>query len=416
MSRAGHNRQAGFTMAELAMTVMVVGILITLGVATYTQRLQHTAYETTRQSLELIRETLIAYLARNQRLPCPDSDITNPDGLENRTTAGDVTSACSAAFGMLPYTTLGLPRTRALDGWDHFINYDVGHTSNWTISSNFSVVGTASLTVSERNSAGTLVNPGSANAVVVLISYGPNGLGAYTIKGTRNTVPDTGTDELNNADYGTAYVNREFSDNSGATGGAYDDLLTYMSVDDLTGPLIKDGSIKSALSQLQDTIETIHDAVFYHVAADTVDPDDTGTLRTVRHRLIYADNTGNGGEDVGTLSGFVPWSSYRMTSAEAVQDPWGQTIRYVVAYDNVASNSTSNDEAGHYNGMQVSMEANMGVGETIVYRLVSGGSDGTINTTLTTTSDCDANDYCFDIPYSHLISKMAKASIALDTR
>ncbi|MBF0589672.1 MAG: type II secretion system protein [Magnetococcales bacterium] len=407
----GASREAGFTLAELAMTVLVLGILLTMGVATFTQRLQNTSYQVTRESLELIRETLISYLARNRRLPCPDSDLTAPDGDENRTTDGDVTTDCSAALGLVPYNTLGLPRIRAMDGWEHFISYDVGDVNDWTITDNFSVTNGASLTVAERDSTGTLNEPDDgANAVVILLSHGPNGRNAYTIKGTQIEAPGTGTDETDNTDGGTHYVQRAYDDDDSTTEGAFDDILVYLSVDDLTGPLIQDGSASTAWAQLDEIINGIKDAMFYYIASDMVDPDtSTDPIRCYRHRVPDADSATDGSEDNGSLSGNVPWKTIGMGSADEVLDPWSNTVQYIVSVNTVTDDSPAVGEnyTGIYNGMTPG---------TIIYRLVSGGSDGSVDaTSLVVTNDCHTDDHCYDITVGQLISKMADASINVDS-
>ena len=107
----------------------LIGIVLTMGIGAWTANLENQAHAATAQRQAAIKETLTGYLRRNNRLPCPDTDFTAPDGVENRTTTGDPATACSAAFGILPYTTLGLARDAARDGWGNFFSYHVSNTN-----------------------------------------------------------------------------------------------------------------------------------------------------------------------------------------------------------------------------------------------------------------------------------------------
>ena len=119
----------GFSLVELSIVVLVIGIVLTMGIGAWTANLENQAHAATTQRQAAIKEALTGYLRRNSRLPCPDTNFTAPDGVENRTTAGDPTTACSAAFGVIPYMTLGLARDAARDGWGNIFSYHVSNTN-----------------------------------------------------------------------------------------------------------------------------------------------------------------------------------------------------------------------------------------------------------------------------------------------
>src|SRR5690606_34498183 len=101
--------------------------------------------------------------------------------------------ACPAAYGVIPYATLGLSREIAEDGWGNLFSYHVyaevptptcpGPGLNWGNSQCFG----------EGKGGALKVNDGPneiANSVVaVVVSHGPNGLGAYGVLGTPNPDP-----------------------------------------------------------------------------------------------------------------------------------------------------------------------------------------------------------------------------------
>ena len=257
---ARHRRRRGFSLIELAISLVIVMTLLTLGITAFTVQLENAAVSATRKKQEIIKEALSAYLARNKRLPCPDitTAVVNVPGRgdDNRTTAEDLTTACSSDIGVVPYIDLGLPRDAAFDGWENYYTYrvttDADPTLDWTRSTNFAAGKPGKLRVDERNPATNatltrLTNPATENAVVVLVSHGRNGLGATTILGTPNLPPIALTDEAENADGTTNfdYIRREQTDIAVPTYGAYDDIVTYMKASDLIAPLVKDGSLRT---------------------------------------------------------------------------------------------------------------------------------------------------------------------------
>jgi hypothetical protein len=106
----------------------------------------------------------------------------------------------------------------------------------------------------------------TTTAVVVLISYGKNGNGAITVKGSQNVRPVAGTndDELMNVNVsgtGTQYVKRDYTDSQVAPYGAFDDLVRVVQATDLISPLTKDGSLQSSTGSAIQTISAISSAI-----------------------------------------------------------------------------------------------------------------------------------------------------------
>ena len=73
--------------------------------------------------------------------------------------------------------------------------------------------------------------------VAVVVSHGRNGLGAYTVGGTRNTLPAAGTDEESNTNANTTYYRRDLTTDDAATGGPFDDQVLILAASDLLEPL-----------------------------------------------------------------------------------------------------------------------------------------------------------------------------------
>lgn len=366
---------AGFSLVEMAVVTLLIGIFLTMGLSAFRATQEATAVSQTQTRENAIKDALIAYIRRNGRLPCADTDFTAPDGIENRSgTTGtppvpDPTTACAtspsnARFGIVPYVTLGLARDAAVDGWGNFFGYQVSNAvtssafnpgtpiyntpipstnTDWTLSANLRSGNTGELTVDDRNAAGSVVAL-TTSAVAVVVSYGPNGFGAYTVSGTRNTLPASSTDEYQNtnAGGGTTYFRRTRTTDDAAAGGAFDDYVMYLSADDLLGPLFKDGTLKPPAAQLADTFSRIENAIGNYAVANGSNYGSSSCTSwgsNPRCRLIpYVDYYyGNGILNSGYYDGGVPWANLSLT-ANDVLDPWGRPLRYTILYAPLAQN------------------------------------------------------------------------------
>ncbi|MDR0771389.1 MAG: hypothetical protein LBE75_09415 [Burkholderiales bacterium] len=92
----------GFSLLELAIIVLLLGLLTTLTWKFIGQRVQQQAAVKTYSLLERADWALTGFIMSHHRLPCPD---TNQDGEEN--------CGGSDQVGTLPYKTLGLADARA---------------------------------------------------------------------------------------------------------------------------------------------------------------------------------------------------------------------------------------------------------------------------------------------------------------
>lgn len=93
-------KQTGFSLLEMALALLLVGILIQSSLSILSQNQQRQTYKKTEQQLQTIKQALLSYIQINQFLPCPD---TNRNGRENREADGQ----CSAHQGAFPYLEFG---------------------------------------------------------------------------------------------------------------------------------------------------------------------------------------------------------------------------------------------------------------------------------------------------------------------
>ncbi|MEO5362293.1 MAG: prepilin-type N-terminal cleavage/methylation domain-containing protein [Magnetococcus sp. DMHC-8] len=212
----GADRRSGFTLLEIAIVLLVVGLLLGSGITSYTAQRDNSQRQRGQVHLDSIRQALIGYVISYGRLPCPN---TNGDGQE-----GD----CTALIGLLPWRDLGVQR---LDPHGNHFTYHA--SANYTVGIALPTVGNLDVYDNQYDSA----NPGdhllAADVPVVVVSHGRNGRGRYQ----PNTIPLTRMDlpvgnELENANDDTIYLQ-----------GAGDDLLLWLSPAELKLPLQQAGRI-----------------------------------------------------------------------------------------------------------------------------------------------------------------------------
>lgn len=222
----------GFTLVEMAVVLLILTLLagsLTVGLSRHVTRRAETA---TDEALDEARDALLGYVVRKGFFPCPAKSPT--DGTEDRE-AG----TCKKTVGLLPWATLGI---QGVDGWAHRLRYAA------TLKYTSKITGTddGDIEIVTRNLDGAelkLTTEGGKTPVVIL-SHGSNGFGAIDQDGNVLLAPPTGTDEARNASGdGRQFYSRPLSENSGASGGAFDDRITWLSPNLIAHRLITVGRL-----------------------------------------------------------------------------------------------------------------------------------------------------------------------------
>lgn len=257
----------GFTLAEMAIVLVVVGLLLTSVLNTVSTQVEARNIAETQSRLNQIKDALIGYAQANGRLPCAANGTlatgATGAGLEavtgNVCTTGDI-------YAVLPWATLGVSET---DVWGRRFRYvvdvnfaDAYAAASWSTGcgagpvpvpaspTSFALCSTGTLTVKTRtasNKTGTSVT----GIPVVIISFGKNGYGAYTPGGTQYTAPTVGVDELANATAAaTTFYSREqspqastCSDTAAGNFCEFDDLLAYIPANLLITRMVSAGKL-----------------------------------------------------------------------------------------------------------------------------------------------------------------------------
>ncbi len=241
---------SGFTLVEMAIVVLLMGIVLTMGLRMLKATQDNAAWSETRLKQERIKVALIGFFRTNGRLPCPDAALP-PTGV------APATCLAAAGRGVLPWRVLGLSVGDVQDGWSNFFTYRVANATpatskNWTVKAGataFSLreltLPLATFTFRERSDAGVLGAALVPNPVVMLISHGKNGAGARTLRGAAVLPAPVGVDELANATAASvSFVMRTPSEVTAAPGGAFDDVVTYMTPNQLFQPMLDDKTLK----------------------------------------------------------------------------------------------------------------------------------------------------------------------------
>lgn len=192
-------RLRGFTLVELAISLLIISLLIGMLVIPLTTQVDNQKIAEARTQLGHIREAVLGFAVANGRLPCPATPATATGtvgaGLENKPGA-----ACGITDGVLPWLSLGVPE---LDPWGRRFTYRV--TGNFAddpsgMQATFLITENGNIRVT--NGAVDIVS----DAPAVIVSHGKNGVGAYRSTGAQ-LAGATG-DEAENADTDGIFVSR----------------------------------------------------------------------------------------------------------------------------------------------------------------------------------------------------------------
>lgn len=108
----------GFSLIEVTIGVLILGLVLTGVASVYKQELDVDNLNKQRIQVGVIHDSINTYLKANRYLPCPDTD---GNGYENRVDSGGK-SVCVNREGALPFADLGVAK---LDAWGNPYYYRV---------------------------------------------------------------------------------------------------------------------------------------------------------------------------------------------------------------------------------------------------------------------------------------------------
>jgi len=203
-------RTTGFTLLEMAVVLVIVGVLLGGLLPTISSQIEQGRRTATRKYMDEVKDALLGYAIANKHLPCPDS---NGDG------AAEATCTTAAQqVGTLPYVDLGVADK---DAYGSVLIYAVTKQfADSTIPFTLSTVGTMRVCTTAACTA-KLTN----NAAAVIVSRGANWANPPSI------------DETENTDGDTDFVSHDFVQNG------FDDLVVWISPNVLFNRMVAAGQL-----------------------------------------------------------------------------------------------------------------------------------------------------------------------------
>ena len=231
-----HSSRAGFTILELSVVLAVVSLIVGSALAIGATRIQAAKIQDTETKMKAIVDMIDSFVQTYGFIPCP----ANPQALLTASDFGDGSvdgsGNCTAAnlggtgttrIGVVPTRTLGLAPSVMMDGWNRRITYAMDTRFNTGAKYAPSTPPGTPVTLPTPpyltiNMNNTLV---TNQAVVVLVSYGADGHGAWKAKGGAATVVadpvPTDADELENANNANSTFVQKFRTET------FDDIVYY---------------------------------------------------------------------------------------------------------------------------------------------------------------------------------------------
>lgn len=247
------HKQHGFTLVELAIVLVIVGVLLGGFISTLASRIDHTRKSETVDELDDIKQAMMAYAFVNGNLPCPDCDVEVPggclaadlnDGLADFAAGG----ACkeNEAAGNVPWVTLGLGRS---DAWGTRYRYAVQNEYADNVAAFTLAAPAGSAIIQEPDFAadagGGIPKTLANNIVAIILSQGKNGYGGISEDNVaRDAVPLINLDERNNTDDDQFYYIRpETTVDVNIVGREFDDIVIWISEYELKAKMVEAGAL-----------------------------------------------------------------------------------------------------------------------------------------------------------------------------
>lgn len=145
--RLGDKREKGFSLIELAIVLVVAGVILGGATSLIGSYIEGYRYRETEKKLEKIADALARYAQSYYVVPCPGdpNPVTEPWGAPagSSTNGDNMTSRCTTVGvlqGIVPFKVLGLTEEDAKDAYGNYITYAVNpsfdyirqnYTRNW---------------------------------------------------------------------------------------------------------------------------------------------------------------------------------------------------------------------------------------------------------------------------------------------
>ena len=232
----------GFTLIEIAIVLVVIGLITSGGLLAVSPVIQSAKISETKQKMATIDSAILGYVITNGCMPCPAVRGAAATGLSQNTggtyTGGCNTSTCAVTAtstpgeGLVPWVTLGLSANDATDGWNRRFTFGVDPTRTVAGSMQRNADGsfpTFTSTIVIQGVTG-VASLGYTSVLYAIVSHGSDGAFGESSSGLYGADTHGGTAGEGQPENGD-FVDLRFASGSViATGATYfDDIVTFKS-------------------------------------------------------------------------------------------------------------------------------------------------------------------------------------------
>lgn len=234
-----HRASGGFSLVEMAIVLVIVGVLLGGLLPTISSQMEQQRRNETRKLMDEVRDSLLGYTMSNGRLPSPAcgtiSTGSSNAGIELIPASAALCTTGATDLAVLPWVTLGVSET---DAWGRRLTYRVtdifaSAVASGTLAS-FQLSSPGNMTIKESTTGNNI----ATSIPAVVLSHGVKGCGAYLPTGTRVedspvATPDycADDDQQENADADATFVSK-------TTTSTFDDLVIWISTNTLISRMV----------------------------------------------------------------------------------------------------------------------------------------------------------------------------------
>lgn len=223
-----HPLQSGFSLIEIAIVLVIVGVLLGGIITPMASQHQQKKIKEAETQLEDIYRALLGFAILNDRLPCPATTASNGLAAPN-----GATTNCTQEHGFIPGNTLGFDALQNANS----ITTDPGNPIRYSLTNFDSGAFSDQITVNQSSGDYTVCQASSCaadevitdNATAIICSLGKNG-----------AQPINSQNQRENTDADIRFVRAEFSE---AAGSEFDDICRWISPNVLALELSRVGKL-----------------------------------------------------------------------------------------------------------------------------------------------------------------------------
>jgi prepilin-type N-terminal cleavage/methylation domain-containing protein len=245
-------RHSGFTLLELSVVLLVLSLMMGGVFAALTQKARVEQQAELERRMDVIEQAVMAYYKRenNYGLPCPTVD-QNVSFNNSAFGIGDDTHWCGkvtynssgTVIGNVPTKTLGIPDEYTLDPWGNRFVYAITPQFGYIGAGDsnrglylYHIHSSALSGFDKMTILDETKNPITDQAILVILSHGPDGFGAYTRDGQVKAAYSKNSHQMTNCHCDNdgiptgatkEFVKRNYYTNTDDNEDNFDDTLRY---------------------------------------------------------------------------------------------------------------------------------------------------------------------------------------------